>query len=65
VFGTLASQLMFPKGDAEAIALKVQQFTNQSVREDVGRQLRAVVVEAHGLERLIKVITKTLAEKQI
>lgn len=58
VLGDDKGQLMYPKGDAQALAEKIQQIQNMSRegRNMLGESLRKIVVEQHSIEGLIKKI---------
>lgn len=56
VFGDLAPRLMFPAGDAEALANRIEEMLALSdpERSALGAKLRAIVVEKHELKKLGK-----------
>lgn len=54
VLGPLAPRLIFPAGDAEALATRIRDALDlpEHERRSLGRELRRIVVEKHDLEKL-------------
>lgn len=58
ILGDLRGRLMFPKGDAEALAAKMSAIMGLSFaeREELGKSLRGIVIRDHGLSGFVKKI---------
>lgn len=63
VFGALAPRLMFPPGDAAALAARLREHhqLDGSARAELARALRTLVVEHHNLDRLARRLVADMA----
>lgn len=64
VLGSLAPRLLFPVGDAESLAVRLEQLLalGDAERDDVARRLRELVCRDHDLERLAARLAKEMRE---